>query len=258
MLEFLNLNFDLTVSQWTVLCVCAVMVGVSKTGVPGVGILNVPLLALMFQAKASTGLLLPLLAFADIFAVLYYRRHAQWSHIIKLLPPALVGIFAGSIIIRLINNAQLKPIIGVIVLSMLALNYWRSKKNNDSTHIPTHWSFAVCMGFFAGVTTQLANAAGPIMVIYLLAMRFDKHKFIGTGAWYFLILNWLKIPLFIWDGRITAASVQTDLLVLPFVLVGVVLGIVILKRIPQKWFNGVVQWLAILAAIKLTLSAFGI
>jgi len=256
MFEFLNL--DITASQWAVLCICAFMVGISKTGVPGVGILNVPLLALMFQAKESTGLLLPLLAFADIFAVAYYRRHAQWGHIIKLLPPALVGIFAGSIIIRHIDNAQLKPIIGVIVLAMLALNYWRNKKSNDEMHIPTHWSFAVFMGFFAGVTTQLANAAGPIMVIYLLAMKFDKHKFIGTVAWYFLILNWLKIPLFVWDGRITASSVQTDLLVLPFVLVGVVVGILILKKIPQKWFNGVIQWLAILAAIKLTLSAFGI
>ena len=253
--------FDLTLldidsTQLAILCLCAVLVGISKTGLPGVGILNVPLLALLFPAKASTGLLLPMLAFADIFAVAYYHRHAQWKHIIRLLPPALTGIVVGSIIIRHINNTQLTPIIGIIVLFMLALNYWRNRGNSDELDIPTHWSFALMIGFFAGLTTQLANAAGPIMVIYLLAMKFDKHKFIGTAAWYFLILNWLKIPLFIWDGRITADSIKANLLMCPLIILGVVLGIYIFKKIPQKWFNIIVQLLAVTAATKLILSLF--
>ena len=254
MFDFTALDFDS--SQWFVLCFCAVMVGVAKTGVPGIGILAVPLLALLFPAKASTGLLLPMLAFADLFAVAYYRRHARWPIIIRLLPPALVGIAAGSLLIRHIDNNQLKPLIGFIVLSMLVLNYWRTSRTKGSLHVPTHWSFAVTLGFFAGLTTQLANAAGPIMVIYLLAMRLDKHSFIGTGAWYFLILNWLKIPLFVWDGRITLLSLKTDLLMCPFIIVGVVLGILILKKIPQKWFNLIVQLLALAAAIKLILTIF--
>jgi len=248
--------FDFDSSQWLVLCICAVMVGIAKTGVPGIGILAVPLLALLFPAKASTGLLLPMLAFADLFAVAYYRRHAQWPLIIRLLPPALVGIAAGSLLIRYIDNEQLKPLIGFIVLSMLVINYWRTTRTKGSPHVPTHWSFAVTLGFFAGLTTQLANAAGPIMVIYLLAMRLDKHSFIGTGAWYFLILNWLKIPLFVWDGRITLQSVKTDILMCPFIIVGVILGILILKKIPQKWFNFIVQLLALAAAIKLILTIF--
>jgi uncharacterized membrane protein YfcA len=256
MLDFLNSGFDN--NQWLVLSFCALITGISKTGLPGIGILAVPLLAMFFPAKASTGLLLPMLAFADIFAVAYYRRHAQWGHIIKLLPPALTGIIAGSVIIRYIDNDQLKPVIGIIVLAMLILNYWRIKKNGDSLHVPTHWSFAVSMGFIAGVTTQLANAAGPIMVIYLLAMQFDKNKFLGTGAWYFLILNSLKIPLFVLDGRITLDSVKADLIMVPFIIIGAIAGVFILRKIPQKWFNMVVQILALLAAIKLTASAFGL
>ncbi len=254
MFDFTAFNFDS--SQWFVLCFCAVMVGITKTGIPGIGILAVPLLALFFPAKASTGLLLPMLAFADLFAVAYYRRHAQWPLIIRLLPPALVGIAAGSLLIRYIDNDQLKPLIGFIVLSMLVLNYWRTTRSKGSLHVPTHWSFAVTLGFFAGLTTQLANAAGPIMIIYLLAMRLDKHRFIGTGAWYFLILNWLKIPLFIWDGRITLQSVKADIFMCPFIIVGVVLGILILKKIPQNWFNFIVQILALAAAIKLILTIF--
>jgi uncharacterized membrane protein YfcA len=251
-------DIDFSSYQWTILLVCAFIVGVSKTGIPGIGILAVPMLALAFPAKASTGLLLPMLAFADIFAVVYYRRYSHWNHILRLLPPALMGIIVGSIIIRHIDNSQLKPFIGIIVLTMLAINYWRNYKNGNNSHIPTHWSFALIMGFTAGLTTQLANAAGPIMVIYLLAMKLEKNEFIGTGAWYFLILNWLKIPLFIWDGRISLESISADILVLPLVAIGALSGILILKKLPQKVFNTVIQILALLAALKLVLSAFGI
>jgi uncharacterized protein len=253
MFDFTYIYFNS--SQWSVLCLCALMVGISRTALPGVGILVVPMLALLFPAKASTGLLLPMLAFADLFAVAYYRRHAQWNHIFKLLPPALVGIVIGSVIIRNIDNTQLKPIIGIIVLSMLVLNYWRNQRGGNA-HIPTHFSFALTIGLFAGITTQLANAAGPIMAIYLLAMKLDKNQFIGTAALYFLILNWLKIPLFIWDGRITLESFKIDILIFPLIIVGAVLGVFILKRIPQKWFNIIVQLLVLAAAIKLATSAF--
>ena len=247
---------DFSTTQWAVLGFCAVIVGITKTGLPGMGILNVPLLAMSFEAKASTGLLLPMLAFADLFAVSYYHRHARWGHVLRLLPWALAGIAAGSGVVRYINNEQLKPVIGLIVLVMLAANYWRNRSNGNNLKVPNHWAFAAGMGFFAGLTTQLANAAGPIMTIYLLAMHLPKHEFMGTGAWYFLILNWLKIPLFVWDGRITFESVKIDIMMLPLIVVGAVIGIFVLKRIPQKWFNIVVQLLALAAAIKLTASAF--
>jgi uncharacterized membrane protein YfcA len=234
-----------------VIVICAFLVGVSKTGVPGCGILNVPLMALVFSAKMSTGLLLPLLAIADVFAVVYYHRHAQWKHVWRLLPWALAGIGAGSLIMRYISDAQLKPIIGFIVLAMLVMNYWRLHRGGGELKVPDHWTFAATLGFAAGLTTCMANAAGPIMVIYLLAMRLPKNEYIGTGAWYFLILNWLKIPLFVWDGRITMASVKVDIIMIPVIAIGAFLGIIILKKLPQKQFNLIIQILALAAAIKL-------
>ncbi len=240
-----------TAQQFLVIALCAFFVGVSKTGLPGVGILNVPLMALVFSAKMSTGLLLPLLALADIFAVVYYHRHAQWKHIWRLLPWVLAGIGAGSLIIRHINDAQLKPLIGFIVLILLIVNYWRLHRAGDELKVPAHWVFAATLGFVAGLTTCMANAAGPIMVIYLLAMRLPKNEYIGTGAWYFLILNWLKIPLFIWDGRISMASIKADLIMLPLIAAGAFTGIVILKRLPQKYFNLIIQLFALVAAVKL-------
>lgn len=241
--------------QWAVLMFCAFLVGISKTGFPGMGIINIPIMAIMFPAKISTGLILPMLAFADLFAVAYYRRHAHWNHVFKLLPWALLGIGTGSIIMMYISDEQLEPVIGVIVLVMLALNYWRNK-SSDKLNVPAHWSFAAMMGFAAGITTQLANAAGPVMTIYLLAMQLPKNEFIGTGAWYFLILNWLKMGLFGMDGRITSVTLSTNVILIPLIAAGAFAGFKLASLVPQKQFNNIVQILAALAALKLASSLF--
>jgi uncharacterized membrane protein YfcA len=231
------------------MCLCAILVGLNKTALPGVGIVVVPLIASFFSARASTGLLLPMLALADLFAVGYYHRHANWKIILKLLPAALVGIAAGSYLIRRINDESLRPVIGIIVLVMLVMNYLREKHfNKDYSQSKI---FAISMGFAAGITTQLANAAGPIMAIYLLAMNLPKYEFIGTGAWYFLILNWIKMAIFTSEGRITMQSMSADISMLPLIALGAITGIFILKKVPQKWFNFAVQFLAAAAAIKL-------
>ena len=247
---------DYSSLQWWILGAVAFFVGISKTGLPGIGIIIVPLLAMVFPSRMSTGLLLPILAMADIFAVSYYRRHADWKIILRLLPWALAGIGLGTVLVRQINDDVMRPLIGSIILVLLILNYFRQRYWTDEDSVPSHWTFAAVMGLAAGLTTQLANAAGPIMVIYLLSMRLPKDKYIGTGAWYFLILNWLKIPLFIMDGRISFESVKADLITLPLIAAGAFLGILILKKIPLKWFNLIIQILAAATAVKLSLMWF--
>ena len=237
--------------QWAVAALSALMIGMSKTGLPGVGILCVPLMASIMPAKASTGIVLPMLIFADVFAVAYYHRHAVWSHLFKLMPWTLTGIIIGYFIMGRISDAQLKPVIGVIVLVMLGLNYVRDRINGDTPHVPTQWWFAAILGLAAGITTMLANAAGPILVIYLLAMRLPKNEFIGTGAWYALIMNCIKVPLSMNLGLINTASLKFNAMLLPCVFVGVVAGIVLLKKIPQKAFNIAVQVLVALAAVNM-------
>lgn len=240
--------------QWYVLCGCAILVGITKTGIPGVGILCVPLLAMAFPARMSTGLMLPMLAIADIFAVVYYRRYANWKIILRLLPWALAGVSIGAIAIHYIDDSELRPLIGIIILILLTLNYIYQHYWNKQDRIPSHWSFSVSMGLAAGLMSQLANAAGTVMVIYLLSMRLQKNDYIGTSAWFFLILNWLKMPLFIMDGRVNALSIKADLITLPFIMIGVLAGILILKKMPTKLFNTIIQLLAIASAVKLTLS----
>ncbi|MFQ6035492.1 MAG: sulfite exporter TauE/SafE family protein [Sedimentisphaerales bacterium] len=243
--------FDLDLIGWIVIALCAVMVGIAKTGIPGVGILVVPLMASVLPTRSSVGVLLGILILADLFAAGYYRHNAQWRHLSRLLPIAFVGIVVGYFGLRAVSDEQLKPIIAMIVLVMLGFNYWRSEVNSQQAPVPTQWWFAAGLGFLAGVTTMMANAAGPIMIIYLLAMRLPKIEFVGTSAWFFLVVNWLKVPFIASLELMTVESLKLNLMMLPFITIGAITGILVLKRIPQKAFNIVVQILAAVVAIKL-------
>ena len=240
---------DIDPTGWIVVVLCAMVVGIAKTGVPGLGILPVPLMALVFDK--SPGILLGILILADLFAVAYHRHNANWGHVVRLLPPAFAGIVAGYLSLEHINDEQLRRIIGVIVLVMLGINYWRTRTKGRDAPVPGKWWFAIALGFMAGVTTMMANAAGPVMVIYLLAMRLPKMEFVGTSAWFFFVVNWLKVPLSAKLALMTVESVKLNLMMLPFIAIGAALGIFILKRIPQKAFSIIVQILTVAAAIKL-------
>jgi uncharacterized membrane protein YfcA len=207
--------------------------------------------ALPGRARESTGIMLGMLILGDLFAATYYRHIAEWKHVVRLLPPALVGIVAGWQVMRFVTNDQLKHIIGLIVLAMLAVHFWRARRQTGEAPIPTVWWFGGTLGFAAGVTTMMANAAGPVMVVYLLAMRLPKLAFVGTSAWFFFAVNWLKVPFSVQLDLTTGASVKLGLLMLPLIVLGSVAGIFFLRRIPQRAFNGLIQLLAAAAAVKL-------
>ena len=242
---------DADTIKWSIIAISAVMVGIAKTGIPGIGILVVPLMAAVMPSRESTGVLLGILILADVFAAGYYRRKAQFGHIIRLLPATFVGIVAGYFGLKYVNNQQLKPVIGIIVLAMLTLNYWRNKKDGQNIHLPNKWWFIAVMGFLAGLTTMMANAAGPVMIIYLLAAGLPKVEFVGTAAWFFFIVNWIKVPFSAKLQLMTLESIKLNLTMLPLIALGAFIGILVLKRIKQKWFRIIVQILATAAAIKL-------
>ena len=157
---------ELSWGAWGILGVSAFLIGLSKTGIPGAAILAIPLVAAVIPARASTGLILPMLIVGDIFAVGYYRRHAVWPHLLRLLPYAAIGVLVGYLALGKVNDNQLRPIIGTIILIMLAVNFWRNRRSDEDLPIPTAWWFPAILGLLAGITTMMANAAGPVMAIY--------------------------------------------------------------------------------------------
>lgn len=245
------LELDFSILQWTLLAVCGMLIGMSKVGVPGVSMLVVPTLALIFGGKASTGVLLPMLMMADLFGVGYYHRHAEWKYLWKLLPWAFVGIGIALWVGEVVNDTWFKNIIAILVFLCIGLMLWRDRKKNQNL-FPDTWWFSAMMGVLGGFATMIGNVAGPIFAIYLLAMHLPKNSFIGTGAWFFLIVNFSKFPLhiFVWK-TINRDTLTLDLMLLPAIALGAFVGIKLIQKISDKLYRTAVIIVTALSAFLL-------
>lgn len=247
---------DLTFGQWAVAALAALFVGLSKTGIPGIGILAIALFANVIPARESAGVVLPLLICADVVAVAAYLREARWSHLLRLFPWAIAGILAGWLAMDHINSVQTARLIGVILVGMSGFQFYRKRRQASragaGTEEPPHGIFfAPVMGLLAGFTTMVANAAGPIMNLYLLAMRLPKMQFLGTAAWYFFLLNSFKVPFSVHLGLINRESLVFDLKLAPAVLGGALFGRWLVPFINQALFERLALGLALLAGVRL-------
>lgn len=247
--------FDLSITQWILAAIIGLVVGTGKAGIAGLGIVVVPLIAELFPAGRSVGILLPMLLAGDIMSVIYYRRHAVWKEVAKALPLAFTGIILGYFFIRKteFSDTTLKQIIGAIVIFMLILNIWQKHRNNG-TLPKLNWPIFIFLGLLGGFTTMAANAAGPVFVLYLLYLGLGKNEFIGTRAWLFLVINSVKVPLHYNLGNISYQSLIFDLKTLPVIFTGFFFGVKFLKKIPQQKFETIIKALAFAAAIKLLLT----
>ena len=242
--------------QWALAVCGALAIGVAKTGIGGLGMLAVVIFANLMPAKESSGFALPMLVMADVVAVLSYRRHAQWSLLWKLFPWTALGVILGFFAMGRINNRQAGLMIGVIVLALVVMHFVRRRRLEAGAPEHAAW-FAPTIGILAGFTTLVANAAGPLMAIYLLAMRLPKMEYMGTGAWYFMLMNLFKVPFMMNLGLVDAQSFQGNLLLLPAVLAGTLAGRIVLKKIDQKLFETLALGLALFAGINLLYRSWG-
>jgi uncharacterized membrane protein YfcA len=236
---------------WTLAAAAAFCVGMSKTGFGGLGIVSVTLFAQLFPAKESTGALLPLMIFADFFAVWFYRRHAHWPDLLKLLPATLAGIVCGWWLMPHIPDRTFTVLLGWMVLLLMSLTVLQRLRPHAMAALAGHPLLGLVAGWAAGVTTMLANAAGAIAAFYFLARRTEKMTFVGTGAWFFLIINLTKVPFSAQLGLITPASLHFDALLLPVVIAGAAAGRLLLHHVPQRAFEWITIALAAAAAVRL-------
>jgi len=244
---------DLTLAQWLYGGAAALLVGMSKTGVPGLGILVINLLVLGFDGWQAVGLMLPMLIFGDLFAVIWYQRHADWRILVRLLPWVLVGLGLGFFALRYIGQQAhtklwMNPIIGLLVLLMLVFHLLEQRIGARLAGPAS----AGLTGVAAGFTTTVSNAAGPIMSIFLTAQRLPKAQFMGTIAWYFCTINLLKVPLFVLQpDLLTLAVLRIALCLFPLILLGAFVGKWLFTRIPQHFFTNAILVLAALGATHL-------
>lgn len=247
--------------QWVIGAVAALILGFSKTGIPGTGILGVALMAFVFNGRLAVGATLPILICADCFAVAFYRTHTEWARLKQLVPWVVGGIAFGTVFLKILGNHKewkdpISPIIGGIVLLMLGVTLLR--KYLGDRLVPTSRTGTALTGTLAGFSTMVSNAAGPIMQIYMVATGMPKDQMMGTTASYFFIFNLTKILPMAWltmddpsHPMFTAESFQFNMAMAPVVIAGAYLGKWILPYIPQKQFNNAVLVLTAVASIKL-------
>jgi uncharacterized membrane protein YfcA len=241
----------LTLTQWLLAIVAATGVGISKSGLSGMSLLHVLIFAFLFGARDSTGVVLPMLLFGDIFAVRTFHQHARWDYVRRMLPPACIGVVIAAWFMRGLSEAVYKPIIGGIILALTVLQLARLYRPAWFGNVPHARWFAWGLGLLAGAATMLANAAGPIFSIYCLAVALPKMELVGTSAWFFLIVNAFKVPFSIALGLIHGGTLLLNVLLTPMIGAGMLAGRWITRSIPQRLFDGLLLAFAAVAALRL-------
>jgi uncharacterized membrane protein YfcA len=242
---------DLSAAQWLLAVGGALGLGISKAGFPGMSLVHVVVFAFIFGARTSTGIILPMLIAADVVAVRAFRQHAQWTYIRRMLPATIVGVVSGFVLMGRLDESLFEPIIGTIVLLLVVMQVARTARPGLFSDVPHSRAFAWAMGLLAGVTTMLANAAGPIFVLYALAVGLPKYELVGTGALFFFLVNLFKVPFSAGLGLIGTQTLSLNLVLLPVVFTGIAIGRWLTQRVPQRLFDGLLLAFAAVAALRL-------
>jgi uncharacterized membrane protein YfcA len=252
--NIISLNQHLTTGYFILFLVLALILGMAKAGITGLGLAIIPVMALIFGAKESTGVILPMLIAADVMAVIYYHRSAVWKHILRILPWVAIGIVAALITGNLISNSQFKVVMVTIVWIMLILMIINDFRKKQGTDVPANKLFRSFLGITGGFATMIGNSAGPVFTLYFLSMRLPKKEFIGTSAWLYLIMNTGKLPLqaLVWKN-ITLNSLTLNLITIPVIAAGIFLGIFIVKLLPENVYRYFVIFTTLVSSVLLFL-----
>ena len=245
-------NF-LETPQLLTMVIVSILIGMAKTGVHGAGMMSVPILASVFGGQVSSGVMLPLLILADVAGVWYYHRHASWKHLKILFPWAAIGVIGGTMIGSSINDYTFKMVMSVTILVSLVIMILLERYSKS---IPEKKSFGYSMGVAAGFTSMVGNLANSVMAVYLLSVRLPKNIYIGTTAWFFLVINLFKLPfhVFVWN-TIEQKILILDLMMLPFILVGAVTGIWIVKKFSDKHYRWFIILMTVVSAVFMLVKA---
>lgn len=213
----------------------AFVIGIAKTGAPGIGTFIAPLMVMTVgDARLATAWTLPILTTADIFAVLYWRKRAEARQLFSLAPWVLAGTLAGAFALGLPEIA-IRRMLGGIVLSMMLVYLLRRFRPSKEVH-----GNPAFYGIATGFSSTVANAAGPVMNLYLLSRKLPKEEFVATGAWFFFALNLAKAPIYAYHSLYSRESLTFGLMMVPVVLLGAYAGRWFVHNVSQKVFEGLV------------------
>ncbi|GAA4064427.1 sulfite exporter TauE/SafE family protein [Agromyces indicus] len=244
---------EFTALEWLVLAIAACAVGLSKSGIPAFGPIPTALFAAVLPARASTGAVLGLLLVGDLIAVRMYHAHADWGVLRQLVPSVVVGVLLGVVVLWYADDTAVRRIIGAILvlLVVLRLGLIGRQRRSGSEARPIARGWGHVFGPLGGFTTMIANAAGPVMSLYFVASRLPVQAVLGTAAWFFLVVNAFKVPFSVGLGLMTTESLLLNLVLVPALVVGALVGWRIARRISATWFERIVLVLTFASGVYL-------
>ncbi len=244
--------FDLQWWEWGLALFASFLIGAAKSGLKGIGAIIMTLMALVFGAKASTGIVVPLLIAADILAVRYYRRSADWRLFWRFVPFMMAGVLVGVWVGKDLDEQTFKYGMAAIILVGVAIMAWNDMRKSD--YIPDNLLFASVMGLTAGFTTMIGNLAGAFSNIFFLAMRVPKAAFIGTAAWIYFIVNIFKVPFHIWSwGTISMETFKLNLVLIPVLVIGFFIGVRFVDMFSDKSYRRFILVMTAIGAVLILL-----
>lgn len=246
-----ELPFDATLPTLALAALGAFCLGISKTGFPGLAILNVLIIAELFGAKNSVGVILPMLIVCDLLVYPLFRKYASWSQVWPLVPVILFAVVAAYFLLDHLDDHAARRVIGGIILFMLAIQLLREFKREFLEHLPDSRGFRWFSCLLIGVSTMLANAAGPVFSLYALVHKMKKEDFLGVGARLFLLVNLFKVPFLGQLELINRESLKLNLFLLPALLVGIFTGGKLIRHVPQRLFEILLYVFSAIAGIRL-------
>lgn len=264
--------FELTLDAWLLLIAGALMLGVSKTGIPALTVIPIALFALALPTRESIAIVLFLFILGDVVAIFFYRAHADWLTLRGLIPSVVVGVLVGAWVLWAVDDTELRKILGTVILGLaiVATRKWwlrylqrRQRETAGGSGVATEEAVPTAAGLrlsswiygiMSGWATMVANSAGPIMSLYLVSRGLNIQALLGTSAWFYLVVNLTKVPFSVGLGLVTVDGLLLNLALAPMFLVGTYLGLIWAKRVSQKVFDGLILVLSAVAGVGLILS----
>ncbi len=246
----MEMNFIADPLFYVVAIPAMIIIGISKGGFAGsLGMVGVPLITLVISPTQAAAILLPILCLMDIMGLIAYRRRADWTNLLCILPGAVLGIVIGAFTFSYLNDDYIRLMIGLIAV-LFTLNHWLKLRPEPANLGPsakkgTFW------GSLAGFTSFVAHAGGPPLQFYMLPQKIDKTLFVGTSVWFFFVVNYVKLVPYAYLGQFSTENLSTSLILAPLAPVGIWLGVKLHKLVPEATFYRIAYILLFATGLKL-------
>lgn len=235
---------------WIIAVLAVFIVALSKSGLLGsLGLVAVPMLSLVMPARDAAGMMLPLLLVMDAIAIWTYRKDADWRILKIMLPGAFVGTLIGWVLWTVVTDAMVLLLVGVITMLFILDALLPLRKKLEG--LPPSKPWGAFWGGFAGFTSFISHTGGPPFQIYVLPQRLTPVNYSGTTALFFAIVNTAKLVPYFFLGQLNVSNLTNAAILAPLAVIGVMVGVYLVRRISVKRFYQLTYWLVFLLAIKL-------